>query len=191
MRNKQIKTAVKLVVGIGVVGAAYAAGAGIIPMDFSLPVTSRASAATEIIQTAAVEAKLVEIQRVEYIEEVIIETEYVEVIKEVPATFRSFRTLQELEQWLNKQNDVIAVRFGNEDTIIDCEDYALEMQMKALEEGYVISLEIISILEYNELFSTKLPESVSLHGINLAVIGNSVFYIEPQTGEIVLAAYLD
>ncbi len=195
MKNKQIGTAAKLVAGIGVVGAAFAAGAWITPVDFSLPVTNKALAATERVQTPSVEVKLVEVTRVNYIdevvEEIIAEPEYRDVIREVPAQFRNFNTLQELKLWLNRHNQAMAVRFGNDDTIIDCDDYAIELQMKALGDGYIISFEIIGIAEYNELFTTKLPESTALHAINLAIIENDVCYIEPQTGEIVIAASLD
>jgi hypothetical protein len=50
----------------------------------------------------------------------------------------------------------MAVRFGNDDTIIDCDDYAIELQMKALGDGYIVSFEIIGIAEYNGLFTTEL-----------------------------------
>jgi hypothetical protein len=65
------------------------------------------------------------------------------------------------------------------------------MQQKALSEGYIMSFEIIDGEEYNGLFSIPLPSEQVLHAINLAVIGNDVYYIEPQTGEVVHAAYLD
>lgn len=195
MKNKQISTAAKLVAGIGVVGAAFAASAGIAPVDFSLPVSNKALAATERVQTPSVEVKLVEVTRVKYIDEVVeevaAEPEYRDVIREVPAQFRNFHTLQELKQWMNRHNQVMAVRFGNDDTIIDCDDYAIELQMKALGDGYIVSFEIIGIAEYNGLFTTELPDSTALHAINLAIIENDVYYIEPQTGEIVIAASLD
>ncbi|MDO8568238.1 MAG: hypothetical protein Q7R57_05930 [Dehalococcoidales bacterium] len=54
-----------------------------------------------------------------------------------------------------------------------------------------MSFQIIEPDKYNSLFEgAKIPLN-TLHAINLAVIGNNVYYIEPQTGEVVLAAQLD
>jgi len=67
----------------------------------------------------------------------------------------------------------------------------LGLQRKALADGYVMSFQIIEPDKYNSIFeSSKLPPN-SLHAINLVLIGNSAYYIEPQTGEIVFAANLD
>lgn len=54
-----------------------------------------------------------------------------------------------------------------------------------------MSFQIIEPDKYNSLFeSSQLPPD-TLHAINLVLIGNTAYYIEPQTGETVLAAYLD
>ena len=112
-------------------------------------------------------------------------------MKTVPVELRNFKDLEELERWLRDRNNTTTVRFQQTDSIMDCDDYALEMQRKALEDGYIVSFEIIGASEYNQLFSYTLPPGQSLHAINLAIIGNSVYYIEPQTDEIILAAYMD
>jgi hypothetical protein len=191
MRNKIIKNLIKATAGIVVVAAAYAAGAGMIPMNFSLATDTEVKAAPEPVHTPTVEARLVETHTVEYVEETVIATEYVDVIREVPTKLRNFTTLRELEQWINGEIRTATLRFSTESKIIDCDDYAFEMQQEALADGYIISFQIISRSEYNEMFAASLPEGQSLHAINLAIIGNSVFYIEPQTGEVVHAAYLD
>lgn len=195
MRNKIIKNSIKVTAGIGIIATAYAAGAGVIPMGFTLPTQNEASAAAEQTHTPVVEAKLVETHTVEYVKEQVIETEYVteyiDVVKEVPVVLRHFTTLDELEEWIDRQLSKHTFRFSREELVIDCDDYASEMQQKAMEYGYILSFQIINRDDYNELFATSLPEGQSLHAINLAIIGNSVFYIEPQTGEVVHAAYLD
>jgi hypothetical protein len=54
-----------------------------------------------------------------------------------------------------------------------------------------MSLEVIERFEYNKLFETELLPGQSLHAINLAIIDNDVYYIEPQTDEVVFVAQLD
>jgi molybdopterin converting factor small subunit len=177
--------------GTIIAAAAYGIGAGIIsiPQDLLPEKENEAAARAESIPT--VEAKLVETHTVEYIREKVIDTEYVDVIKNVPVELRNFNTLDELEQWLDGIYNQTTIRFIQNDSVIDCDDYALEMQQKALSDGYIMSFQIINYTEYNQIFAFALPEGQSLHAINLAIIGNSVFYIEPQTGEIAHAAYLD
>ncbi|MFH1032656.1 MAG: hypothetical protein V1767_08870 [Chloroflexota bacterium] len=53
-----------------------------------------------------------------------------------------------------------------------------------------MSFQIVGFNEYNRLFSNQIKPFV-LHAINLVVIGSDAYYIEPQTGEVVLAAHLD
>jgi len=104
------------------------------------------------------------------------------------------RTLVEyvdLTQWLNDAMKVTTVRFQSPDDEIDCDDYALAMQNRALSDGYIVSFEVTGRSEYNMLFNTQLPQSQSLHAINSVIIGNNVYFIEPQTGEVTFAVHLD
>jgi len=54
-----------------------------------------------------------------------------------------------------------------------------------------MSFQVIGESEYNAFFKNPLPPSRSLHAVNLAIIDNSVYYIEPQTNEVAFVAYLD
>ena len=65
------------------------------------------------------------------------------------------------------------------------------MQHKALADGYIMSFEVIERTEYNKLFENELSPGQSLHAINLTIIDNNVYYIEPQTNEVVFVAQLD
>ncbi len=129
----------------------------------------QATAKPQVVVEAVVEYKAIEIER-------IVETK-VETVVIQPV--RHFESLNELESWLS---GVIIVSWG------DCDDYALIMQELALSQGYIISFEVIYPDEYNPLFETQLDKP---HAMNLAVIGNEIYYIEPQTMEIVLRGYLD
>ena len=132
----------------------------------------------------------------EYIERIV--EKPIERIVEKPIELRNFENPEELKQWL-KDSHVITVQARIVDSKTgqlikepDCDDYALKLQQKALADGYVMSFEIIQPSEYNTLFKGKRLPSGSLHAINLVVIGNNdVYYIEPQTYEVVLAAHLD
>ncbi len=117
--------------------------------------------------------------------------EYVERTQRVSVELRNFSDLEELKQWLRDRRNVTTVRFQSPNTIVDCDDYALELQHKALADGYIMSFEVIEESEYNALFKTPLPPSLSLHAINLAIINNNVYYIEPQTDEVAFVARLD
>ena len=139
----------------------------------------------------AVECRLVETHTVQYVEKPVTQVKYVERVRNVPVELRNFSDLEELKQWLEGRKNVTTVRFQSADTLVDCDDYAYELQQKALADGYVMSFQIIEPDKYNGFFeSGKLPPN-TLHAINLVLIGNTAHYIEPQTGEVVFAAYLD
>ncbi len=81
--------------------------------------------------------------------------------------------------------------FQSPGVTIDCDDYALDRQHKALTGGWIMSFEVISGSEYNTVFKSKLPPSQSLHSISLVIIGNDAGYIEPQTSEIGFTVHID
>ena len=54
-----------------------------------------------------------------------------------------------------------------------------------------MSFEVIRSAEYNILFKQKRIPSGAIHAINLVILGNEIYYIEPQTHEIAFVAYLD
>ena len=87
--------------------------------------------------------------------------------------------------------DVVDKETGQRIKRFDCEDYAIRLQEKALRDGYIISFEVIRSVEYNGLFKQKRIPNGAIHAINSVILGNEVYYIEPQTGEIAFVAYLD
>jgi len=104
----------------------------------------------------------------------------------------NFNSLEELIQWLSvvdvKTN---VVHFQLPNNTVDCDDYAIALQRRALVDGYNISLEITDTLEYNGLFNNSQLAPGSLHAVNLAIIGNDTHYIGSQTGEVVFTVFLD
>lgn len=116
---------------------------------------------------------------------------------ETPQPLYHFQNLAELEQWLGNSGQLdIRFNVAEEETgqlikEFDCDDYALRLQDEALRDGYIISFEVIRSEEYNDLFKQKRLPRGAIHAVNSVIVGNEVYYIEPQTDEIVFAAYLD
>jgi len=116
---------------------------------------------------------------------------------ETPKLLRHFQDLDELEQWLGNmwvldiRFDVVDKETSQRIKRFDCEDYAIRLQGKALRDGYIMSFEVIRSVEYNALFNQQQIPNSAIHAINSVILGNEVYYIEPQTYEIVFVAYLD
>ncbi len=180
----KIYTALVTLFAIAVLNIFFSIGASVSPVAF-VPRT------TAVIEPS-VKCRLVERHTVQYVDTPVTVVEYIERTKKIPAELRDFNDLEELEQWLVAvDTNTTTVYFQLLDAPVDCDDYALALQSKALTNGYILSFEIISRSEYKEVFKSQLPSGQSLHAINLAMIGNSAYYIEPQTGEVAFAVHLD
>lgn len=129
---------------------------------------------------AKIEVELVETRSIPYIEK-----------PEEQINLRNFSNLDELREWLDVQQGLVSYYLYTTHIDQDCDDYANELQRRALEDGYLMSFQIIEAEKYNDLFDTHPIPVNTLHAINLVLIDNNAYYIEPQTGEIQLAAYLD
>ena len=147
---------------------------------------------TNTVTEPVVNCQLLKSHTVQYVEKPVAVVEYIEQTQKVPVALRNFSDIGELKQWLvGVDMNITTTYFQSPGVTIDCDDYALDMQYKALADSYIMSFEIISMSEYNAIFKSKLPSSQSLHAINLVIIGNDAYYIEPQTSEIGFAAHLD
>ncbi|MFC1861807.1 response regulator [Chloroflexota bacterium] len=123
------------------------------------------------------------VREVEVVKEVVEkEIEYRDIVKEVtvekPIEQSEFSSKEELEKWLAEDDADKTVYFfvkadgtGASSDKYDCDDYALDLQKRALKDGYLMSTSIIE-------------KEDQLHMINLATIGNDVYYIEPQTDKV-------
>jgi hypothetical protein len=89
---------------------------------------------------------------------------------------REFNSVDELKAWLAQDatNQTLYI-FGNGCVSrYDCDDYAMALVRNALLDGYLVSIQI----EGN-------------HMVNSTVIGNTIYYIEPQTDEVRFWGYRD
>jgi len=104
------------------------------------------------------------------------EAEYENTLRRVELP-RHFSSLDELESWLEEDNadtyDYVQSGF------FDCDDFARTLQAHALADGYILSFHIV------EITPTK------WHAVNLAVIGNEVYLIDPQTDSVTFYCTLD
>ncbi len=191
MRNNKIATTGKTLLAIGILTLLFFIGAHAGQATSAPQTTANTNTNLDTSFKPTVETQLVETHTVQYVEIPVTVTEYVEQIKKVPIELRNFSDLEELKKWLEDRKNITTIRFQSPDAIVDCDDYALELQHKALADGYIMSFEIIGESEYNVLFKTGLPPTQSLHAINLAIIDNGAYYIEPQTDEVVFVAQLD
>lgn len=100
---------------------------------------------------------------------------------------RNFENSEELRAWLDSVP--ICITLG--DKAMDCDNFAIGLQNRALRDGYILSFADIWASEYNHLFREMSLPSGARHAINLAIAGNEIYYIEPQNLEFVYVTRLD
>ncbi len=135
---------------------------------------------TEDYQAALEQAKL---ERDAEVEEVIVVKEV--VVESAASKLKYFNTTAKLDEWLatDDTNEVIFY-FTDKDgkarlsDQYDCDDYAMQLQVRAGDDGYLMSVTII-------------PTAAGPHMINLATIEGGVYYIEPQTDGVEFYCNLD
>jgi len=108
-----------------------------------------------------------------------------EMEKKVPQKFREFKDLTELTEWLKNNSlpiRIIVSEDGRIDLVnpkstsqYDCDDYAEDLQIKALEQGFLMSQQL---LMNGQIYGIKVSEYTEPHMGNLTVIGNNIYYIE-------------
>ena len=191
MKNNITTKAAMTLIAVGLLVLVFCIGTRFAQTTYEPQITVDTNANIGTSFSPTVESRVIATHTVEYIEKPVTEVKYVERVTSVPTELRNFTDLEELKKWMEGRKNVTTVRFQSGDTLVDCDDYAYELQQKALADGYVMSFQIIEPDTYNSLFeSGQLPPN-TLHAINLVLIGNNAHYIEPQTGEIVFAANLD
>jgi len=108
-----------------------------------------------------------------------------EVIVEKSIELGEFTSVAELRAWLDEDDtDEHVYLVAGEDGVLrpsdkyDCDDYALQLQSRAAKSGFVMSVTIIE-------------KQDKPHMINLASIGNDIYYIEPQTDQVWFHSHKD
>jgi outer membrane murein-binding lipoprotein Lpp len=84
---------------------------------------------------------------------------------------RQFTSVEELKAWL-ASNDINAREYIPD--TYDCDDFARDLMIAALEDGYLVSTELWSC-----------------HMLNSTIIGNDIYTIEPMTDGVQFVGELD
>jgi outer membrane murein-binding lipoprotein Lpp len=87
------------------------------------------------------------------------------------AHLRQFTSVEELEAWL-AGNDIDKREYI--EFTYDCDDFAQDLMIAALEDGYMVSTELWSC-----------------HMLNSTIIGNDIYTIEPMTDGVQFVGKLD
>jgi len=90
-------------------------------------------------------------------------------------TFREFRDEEELVLWLS-QDDTDSNRYIPNQ--FDCEDFARMLQSRAYDDGYVMSVTLVT-------------RDDEYHLMNACLIGNKFYYIDPQSDRFWFWGYFD
>jgi hypothetical protein len=84
---------------------------------------------------------------------------------------RQFTSVEELKAWL-ASNDINEREYTTD--TYDCDDFARDLMIAALEDGYLVSTELWSC-----------------HMLNSTIIGNDIYTIEPMTDGVQFVGELD
>lgn len=108
---------------------------------------------------------------------------------------RDFESIEELETWLEDDDtDSHIILIADEEGYVSfegvCEDYAIQLMDRAIADGFKMSFYVMDRQEYYQHFKKWTPKG-RLHAVNLVIIGNEIYLIEPQSDEYWLKAYLD
>jgi hypothetical protein len=105
---------------------------------------------------------------------------------------KAFLSSDDTNEWLHLKADTN----GNVDLNGRCEVYAYQLRSRAELNGYRLETEILSksdAIMYQQFlkFDAQLLATNDSHMINKAIIGNEIWFIEPQNDKIWLAYYLE
>lgn len=119
----------------------------------------------------------------------------VEKIKEVPLDLRPFRDTDELEAFLKDSmaNAIVLKTDGRGKVYLnkpnfeyDCDNYAMALVEDAINKGFLVNLQYVE-----NYYRQDSREFYPSHMINNTVIGNRLYFIEPQKDEFWLETRLD
>lgn len=89
-------------------------------------------------------------------------------------------------QWREFESPAILMSWSTEhllylwmvgDQVADCDDYAARLQLEAYKDGYLLSVQLI---QDGMLNGKNVSNYLQSHMGNLAMIGNEIYFIEPQ-----------
>lgn len=94
-------------------------------------------------------------------------------------TLREFPSAKFAEEWL--EENALFIRMVSDETgwwidkTYDCDDYALDLQARALNDGYLMSVQLV---QDGMIFNKPVSRIGGKHIGCLVVIGNDIYYVE-------------
>jgi hypothetical protein len=110
--------------------------------------------------------------------------EYVEVAKEVPLELREFESEEELTEWLHADRTDGLPYIKD---LFECENFSRTLMRHALEDGYYMSFQVLK--NYTRPDTKEFIKGP--HAINSAIIGNYIYFIDPQNDELWIAYMME
>ena len=110
--------------------------------------------------------------------------EYIEIEKEVPVELKPFESEAELAAWLDtdRTNELPYIK-----DLFECENFALTLINHALKDGHHLSFQVLK--NYTRPDTSEFTKGP--HAVNSAIIGNDIYFIDPQTDEFWVAYILE
>ncbi len=102
--------------------------------------------------------------------------EYVEVEKEVPSELKQFESEEALIEWLHidKTDELPYMK-----DLFECENFARTLIRHSLEDGHHMSFQVLR--NYTRPDTNEFIRGP--HAINSTIIGNNIYFIDPQTDD--------
>jgi len=117
--------------------------------------------------------------------------EQVEVPVAVPIELREFETTEELEGWLAENHIDEAIMLYASGKEFDCDDYTRRLIRDAKTDGYQLWFQVLPPDYRRPDTGERLTKNDEAHALCSAIIGNRLFFIEPQTDDYWFVAEVD
>ena len=122
---------------------------------------------------------------------VYLEAEPVIEIVEVPVELGDFESTEELENWLSENHIDEAVMLYADGKRFDCDDYARRLIKDARADGFQLWLQVLLPDYRRPDTGERVTESDQAHALCSAIIGDRLYFIEPQTDDYWFVAKVD
>ena len=122
---------------------------------------------------------------------VYLEAEPVIEIVEVAVELRNFESTEELENWLSENHIDEAVMLYASGKRFDCDDYARRLIKDARADGFQLWLQVLLPDYRRPDTGERVTESDEAHALCSAIIGDRLYFIEPQTDDYWFVAKVD
>jgi len=101
--------------------------------------------------------------------------------------------LRALSDWVNSDELKSFLKADDTESLKsnDCDDFALQLRDRAEAIGKNIEFVPVTVAEYEEWSGQRIPETINQHALNLARVGNYMWYIDPLTDKCWQAFKLD